>query len=185
MKKQTKFCKKKWKKELKSLQHSNKEIEKKITDLKNNEDELIRSGRSALVGALSDEIANKLKMPLDKVQKKLRDIKKETRDDDPVNDSLTSAQRAANRCEKTINELLSFSPSGNGSVLQEVDINKLIEECVIKANDEISNPDIKIKTKLSDNLPKITADYKQIEQVIMIFLTNANDAIGEALKNRK
>jgi signal transduction histidine kinase len=165
------------------LMNSNRDIEETITDLKNNESELIQSGKIALVGGLSEEIANKLKIPLDKVQKILRDIAIKTPDNDPINDSLTSAQRAANRCEKTINELLSFSHSGNHSVLQEVDINKLIEECVVKANEDISNPDIKIHTKLSNNLPKIKADYKEIEQVIMNFLTNANDAITEARKN--
>jgi signal transduction histidine kinase len=179
------FLQKKVQERTKELINSSKEIEKKIADLKNNEDELIRSEKTALVGALSDEIANKLKKPLDKIQKILTEIIKETPASNPVNNSLTSAQRAANRCEKIINELLYFSHSGNHLYPLKIDMNKIIEECVIKLYEEISNPDIKIEINLSNELPKISADYNQIKQVMMIFLTNANDAINEINKNNK
>jgi signal transduction histidine kinase len=168
------------------LTASNKEIEKSIAELKNNEDELIRSGKSALIGALTEEIANTLKKPINTIQGKLNEILQNTSasyDDDKINNILTNAQIAAERCEKIINELLSFSHNGNHSNYLEININMLIEECVTKANEEISNPDIEIETQLSDNLPKIFANYNQIKQVIMIFLTNANDAISELHKN--
>ncbi|MBN2402228.1 MAG: HAMP domain-containing histidine kinase [Spirochaetes bacterium] len=161
---------------------SNDDLRMKITDLKNNEDELIRSGKMSIIGKISEEVADKLKKPLNKVHKILADVTGKTHED-TIKSSLTGAQRAADRCEKTLNELLSFSHIGNNLSVHGVDVNKLIEECANKANEQISNPDIKICTKFTNDLPIISADYKQIEQIIMIFITNANDAINEALKN--
>jgi signal transduction histidine kinase len=170
------------------LTASNKKIEENINELKSNEDELIRSGKSALIGALSEEISNKLIIPIKTIQVKLNETvqnKSSGESDNNIKNILINAQRAADRCEKIINDLLFISRNGNHSNHLEININMLIEECVIMANKEISDPDIKIMTYLSDNLPRIFANYNQLKQVIMIFLTNANDAITEHHKNKK
>lgn len=173
------FLQKKIEQKTAELLTGNKDLEIKIADLENNEKELIQTGKMTLMGGLSEQVANRLKNPLEKVKAILTNLTKKSNEED-FNESIEGAKRAADRCEKTLNELLSFSNSKDKITLCDVNINKLLAECVKKANEEKSDPYIKINTKFADELPLITADYKQLEQIIMIMLTNAEDAITEA-----
>jgi signal transduction histidine kinase len=167
---------------VKELTASNKEIKKNIKYLQDNEDELIHTGKMTMVGQLAVDVANKLRKPVDKVQNNLQLIFARTTKDDKIYDSLAGAERSAKRCEKVINDLLTFSGKGPDSSYREIDINKVIEEAIDNTLEEISNPKIKLIKELAENLPKISADYLQIKQVLMILINNAYDAVNDALK---
>ncbi len=163
------------------LTFSNKEIEKNIKDLNDNEEEMIQTGKMTMVGHVSVDIANKLKKPVDKIQQNLIKIINKTADNDPIYGSLTGAKKAIGRCEKIVNDLLFFSRDRANLFLQDIDVNKIIDEVVINASEIIADPQIKIKKELSDNLPKINFDYMQMKQVFMIIIMNAYDAISDAI----
>jgi signal transduction histidine kinase len=166
----------------KELTASNDEIKKNIKDLKDNEDELIHTGKMTIVGQLAVDVANKLKKPVDKVRINVNTVAGKTTESDPIYESIAGAIRGASRCEKVIHDLLSFSSNNHNLTLQEVDINQVLTEAAGNTAEEITYSNIRIKKELDGNLPKITADYLQIKQVLMIIINNAHDAINESLK---
>ncbi|MFH0976741.1 MAG: ATP-binding protein [Spirochaetota bacterium] len=164
-----------------SLTENIEDLKKKIAFQQSNEDQSIRTAKMNSIGQLAVYMANVLRKPLDKIHTNVQSLLKDFSNNEDVTDSLEGAERAAQRCEKIIAHLLSFSENGSSPPVQEVDLNIIINECIAKANEEFGNSGIKISSQAENGLPKVKADYSVIEQVLMIIITNAADAILDAM----
>jgi signal transduction histidine kinase len=58
-----------------------------------------------------------------------------------------------------------------------VDVNELIREMIVLLRSEASRYSISIRTELAEDLPKVTADRVQLQQVFMNLMLNGIDAM--------
>ncbi len=91
--------------------------------------------------------------------------------------------RCNDRIEKIVNHLREFSRQTE-SDFQELDINLPVENALMLTGQQLLNHNITITRKLSEDLPKITGDSNQLEQVFLNLISNAKDAM-ETVSGRK
>ncbi len=86
----------------------------------------------------------------------------------------TSAKRAA----RLTAQLLGFAHRGRYKI-ESIDLNSLIQE-TLTLLDRGGDQTIETRLELSENLPPITGDPTQIQQVLMNLVMNARDAMGSS-----
>jgi two-component system cell cycle sensor histidine kinase/response regulator CckA len=94
-------------------------------------------------------------------------------DDDRLSEIASAARRAADLCR----QMLAYA--GRGSFLLEtLDLGRLVQDTARLLDVSISKK-TRLLLQLTPNLPSVQADPSQLRQVIMNFLINAAEAIGE------
>jgi len=81
------------------------------------------------------------------------------------------------RCKAITHRLLGFARRTDVS-LEKVNINEIIREVLQFLENSMTYNRIKIELKLGDNLPPLTSDRLQLQQVLLNIINNAIDAIG-------
>ncbi|MBN2040902.1 MAG: GHKL domain-containing protein [Spirochaetes bacterium] len=165
------------KKRTDELLQTNSELKKKLHDLKENESELIRTQKMSNIGKVAVEISSKLKVPITEIKNSIDELSN-FENDEITTDLLLSARRATDRCDKIVNDLLTFSDNGVSKYSGETDINSLIEKVMDEFSAETEGTDIKLTKNLVNGLPGIKIDPGQLQQILMILLNNAADAIN-------
>ena len=85
-----------------------------------------------------------------------------------VNDS-----RRANEVIEKIR--LIFNPDSSPQAL--LDVNNLVREVITLVRGEIENHRVSVRTELANNLPLVSANLSQLQQVIVNLVTNAIEAM--------
>ncbi len=95
--------------------------------------------------------------------------------DNPMRESVTEIQRAAERAASLTRQLLAFS---RHQVLQPqvVQLNRLIED-MQKMLTRLIGEDIEFVTSLSDGLDSVFVDPGELEQVVLNLIVNSRDAM--------
>ena len=66
-----------------------------------------------------------------------------------------------------------------------MNLNELIREVLVLSQVQLRNALIEVRTELDDNLPTLSADRVQLQQVLFNLITNAIDAINSVVgRNR-
>ncbi|MFH1799393.1 MAG: ATP-binding protein [Candidatus Omnitrophota bacterium] len=92
--------------------------------------------------------------------------------------NLEIIHEECNRAKDIIQRLLKFSRPAKGEQ-KETDMNQSIESVTKLIEHQFSLSDIEIKKNLNKNLPIITIDEKQIQEVLMNLLNNAKEAMPD------
>jgi len=95
----------------------------------------------------------------------------------PLRESLEGIERAAGCAADLCKQLLAYSGKGRFEV-QRLDLGAVIEEMTHILDVSIPKK-VSIKYSLAPRLPAVAADPSQIRQVVMNFITNAAEAIGD------
>jgi two-component system, NtrC family, sensor kinase len=108
-------------------------------------------------------------------------VAKNMKEGDPLYMPLKSIEREVIRCKKLVGDLLTFSRTEK-TQMEATYINGVIEEILslIEARTKVKN--VEIIRKYGIDLPRITMNKNQIQQVIMNLCNNAIDAMAEAGK---
>ncbi len=153
-------------------------VTRDITERRQRQDSLIVTDRLASVGELASGIAHELNNPLTSVigfsQLILdKDVPDDIRED--VRIISSEAQRAA----AVVKNLLTFARK-HAPVKQLVNVNDIIEKVLeLRAYEEkVSN--IRVNTRFAADLPQVTADYFQLQQVFLNIIINAEYFMIEA-----
>lgn len=138
--------------------------------------QLVQAGKMAALGQLSAGIAHELKQPLTGIigfiEEALEDIEK----DSPVIESLNIVKKEAERMQNIVNGIRKFSRA-SGIQKEPVDINMTINESLLLLRKQLENHNIKVETRLDDNLPRAFGNASQIQQVFVNMIANARDAM--------
>jgi signal transduction histidine kinase len=162
------------------VKHRTRKLEGAMNDLRETQSQLIQTGKLASIGELAAGIAHELNQPLmvirGNAQLYARMIKnpKDTVDQLPV--FFDTVERNTRRMTQIINHLRSFSRQ-SGTEMQSVDINQVINDAFLMIGEQLRLKNIETVKILFENLPPITGDPYQLEQVVLNLLANARDAI--------
>jgi signal transduction histidine kinase len=103
------------------------------------------------------------------------------RDEPDVAEACEAASRLVKDVTRAADVINSISLLFTKDALQRelVDVNELIREMIVLLRSEASRYSISIRTELAEDLPKITADRVQLQQVFMNLMLNGIDAMKE------
>ncbi len=86
--------------------------------------------------------------------------------------------KEARRCQEIVRNLLAFARKRDPKH-QPIDLNEMLRAIVEVQGYQLRLCDIKIETDLSPELPAISADYQQVQQVVLHLIHNAQDALAD------
>lgn len=81
-------------------------------------------------------------------------------------------------CSDIVSNLLAFSRKSKLE-FGDVNINDLLQKCIMLSDHKLTLQNIQIKTDLKPEIPKITGDFNQLQQCILNLIFNAADAMPD------
>ena len=142
-------------------------------------DAMVRSEKLASAGRLGAGIAHEVGNPLGAIIGYLALIGRHAQGSQK--ELVTAAEREAHRIDRIVRGLLDFSRprEAKSSVL---DVNTVIGDTVDLISAQGRFSDIQLDVNVQEDLPKVTADHYQLQQVLVNLLVNAADALANTPK---
>jgi len=158
------------------LQDYIQSLEKVNRELRQAQNELIRSEKLASIGRLAAGVAHEVGNPTSAILGYLDLLATGNLSPEEEKEVLQRAAKEAERIRRIIRELLDFSRPSPG-VEEEVDINAIILNTLsLLSNQKKLWAQVQVQKNLADDLPKWKGDPHQIQQVLINLLLNAFDA---------
>jgi PAS domain S-box-containing protein len=144
---------------------------------------LFEASKMRALGELVAGVAHELNNPLMASKTILYVILKRLKPGNPDRERLELIRGCNERIEKIVEHLREFSRQTQPS-FQLLDINVPLENALIITQQQLINHNISLVKSLDENLPPITGDSNQLEQVFLNLISNARDAMDEIKDNR-
>lgn len=140
--------------------------------------QLFQSDKMASLGRLAAGVAHEINNPLTGVLTYSSFLLKRTKDNPEFQEDLKVIVRETIRSREIVKSLLDFARQSVPKKI-DADINEIISKAVSVIDNQLSINKVKIEKQIDNNLPKITVDSNQMEQVFINLFVNACDAIGK------
>lgn len=157
-------------------------LETTITQLKNTQNRLVQSEKMASIGVLAAGIAHEINNPLNFIRGGVSAIEKYTSENFPTHKDeflplidivYTGVERAA-----IIVSSLNYYSRKDTSVVQQCEIHKIIDNCLLILNNRIQNRIDIVKNYNATGI-SIKCNNGKIHQAILNILSNSLDSISE------
>jgi PAS domain S-box-containing protein len=145
------------------------------------EQQLIASGRLVSVGELAASMAHEFNNPLGIVLGFTQDLLGKTEPSHPSYRALQIIKEEAERCEMLVRDLLEFArPRGDEFI--PTDMKQLVAKTMDKISNRLEQQNVLLAENTADDLPRLYADPRQLQQVLVNLCLNALDAMPEGGK---
>jgi C4-dicarboxylate-specific signal transduction histidine kinase len=145
--------------------------------------ELARVTRMTTLGELTASIAHEINQPLGAIVTNanagLRWLGAETPNVPEVRQTLTRIHRDANRAADVIGRIRSLAKK-SPLLTEALDVNDVVRDVLALTRAEMERNRIALRTELAGDLPLISGDKIQLQQVILNLVVNAIEAMHEA-----
>jgi two-component system NtrC family sensor kinase len=159
-------------------------VQKKSEELERAHKYLVGSEKMASIGKLAATVAHEVNNPLFGILTYARLALKEL--DNPQLDpaarermlnQLRIIERESRRCGDIIKNLLTFARQAPRK-REANNVNMLVERAATLVGHQLKLQNIGLELNLAEDLPEIVCDAGQVQQVILVLLTNAAEATG-------
>lgn len=158
------------------LTTKNEELLRGNQELRELQEQLVRSTRLAVIGQLAAGVSHEIDNPVGIILGHAELLLEELPPDDPQGDDLRAIIDECKRCKRITGGLLSFARSG--SVRHEaVNFNQLIRETVASLQPQKIFKRITFSFMIDEDIPPIWGDADQLRQVLVNLLLNAAQAM--------
>jgi PAS domain S-box-containing protein len=155
------------------LRESEAKLRKQAQEL---EQQLIASGRLVSLGVVTASMAHEFNNPLGIVMGFTQELLSEAAPGSRTYQALKIIDEETRRCQRIIQELLQFARP-RSTDLCPTDIKQAIDKTVNMVTNRLYKQRIETSISLDDDLPLISADPQQLEQVLVNLFLNAIDAM--------
>ncbi|MBT8387917.1 MAG: HAMP domain-containing protein [Ignavibacteria bacterium] len=140
--------------------------------------QLFQSDKMASLGRLAAGVAHEINNPLTGVLTYSSFLLKRTKDNSELQDDLKIIVRETKRSREIVKSLLDFARQSVPKK-HKADVNEIIESSISVVDNQLSINHIQLIKNFDKNIPQITVDTNQIQQVFINLIVNASDAIGD------
>jgi PAS domain S-box-containing protein len=147
-------------------------------DLRRTQEQLLQSEKMSAVGQLIAGVAHELNNPLTAILGYAQLLESEGLDD-RASDFVKKLFKQAQRTHRVVQNLLSFARQRKPQK-QDVDVSKVVEETLALRDYDLKVNNITVERDIEANLPAVTADPHQLEQVFLNIINNSVDAMLES-----
>jgi two-component system NtrC family sensor kinase len=158
-----------------NLQASRADLEQAVGSLKTAQAQLVQSEKLSAIGQFVAGVAHELNNPLTSVIG-FADLLQHTLVDPKHQSHVNHIAKAATRCHKIVNNLLSFSRQHEPERVS-LQLNKLTEDVVEILAYDLRTSNITLVREYAPSLPPILGDSHQLQQVILNVINNARQAL--------
>jgi PAS domain S-box-containing protein len=155
------------------LRESEAKLRKQAQEL---EQQLIASGRLVSLGVVTASMAHEFNNPLGIVMGFTHELLSECDPDSRTYQALKIIDEETRRCQRIIQELLQFARPRSADLVP-TDIKQALDKTLNMVANRLYKQNIKPSVAIDENLPMVSADPQQLEQVMVNLLLNAIDAM--------
>jgi PAS domain S-box-containing protein len=152
-------------------------IARDITQERALQQQLLQSAKLAAVGKLAAGVAHEINNPLTGVLAYAEDLLEEADEDDERREDYRVIIRETLRCRDIVRHLLDFARQDEPD-FKTVDLNSVVERALVLVEKLPRFHDITIARQLHPAPLSVTADSRQLQQVFLNLIINANDAMA-------
>ncbi len=147
-----------------------------ITERKRMREQQLHSEKLASVGSLVGGIAHELNNPLTAVIGYAQLLTSSRKEDPDLAKKFKMIDDSAQRCKRIIDNLLKFARQTKTALIK-THVNDIVDKSIELVNYDLQKKNISVVTEQEENLPVITADPYQVQQVLINLMQNARDAM--------
>lgn len=157
------------------------QVRRKTGELERIHSTLLRSEKMASIGKLAATVAHEINNPLFGILTYARLVLRELQRRDVPNreemaEQLQIIERESKRCGDLVKNLLTFSRQAP-SHREPNDLNTVVDRAVLLVKHKLEMQNIELVETLAPDLPPVACDANQIQQVILVLLVNASEAM--------
>ena len=151
-------------------------------DLRRAQEQLLQSEKMSAVGQLIAGVAHELNNPLTAILGYAQLLESEGLGERAA-DFVSKLFKQAQRTHRVVQNLLSFARQRKPQK-EQVDICKVLDETLALRDYDLKVNDIKVERDIDAEIPPVTADPHQLEQVFLNIINNGVDAMLESGRGR-
>ena len=157
------------------------QVRRKTAELERVYKTLLHSEKMASIGKLAATVAHEINNPLFGIltyaRLVLRELlKHEIPGRDELAEHLQTIEHESKRCGDLVKTLLTFSRQ-QPSIRQPNDLNTVVHRAVLLVQHKLAMQNIELQENLAANLPPALCDANQIQQVVLVLMMNASEAM--------
>jgi two-component system NtrC family sensor kinase len=149
-----------------------------VETLVQTQQKLVHQEKLASVGQLAAGVAHEINNPLGSILLLSDVMYKEIPETDPHREDLEMIIKETTRCKNIVSDLLNFSRQQQ-VLAQKTDLHALMEKTIREVELKPSYKGVQILREYSPEIPIITADPDQLQQVFTNLLNNAAEAMDQ------
>jgi len=158
------------------LEENLSQLAQSHAELRETQQQLIQSEKMASVGQLAAGVAHEINNPLGTILLYSHMILEKLEQRDERREELDTIAKEAARCRDIVRGLLDFARQRKLQV-ENVNLNKILEEVVSLVEAQPSFQKVKVLTTLDPSLPPTGGDPVQLKEVFLNILSNAGEAM--------
>lgn len=170
---------------LKMNEELERRIEERSLEVQQMQGQLFQTSKLATLGEMAAGLAHELNQPLTGISLTITNLKKlkerDLLDETDIDDCIIQIDGLVKRMSKIINHMRTFARQ-DSQKFDRININDSVDNALSLMNEQLRLHAIAVTINLEQNLPLISGEPYQIEQVIINSISNARDAINEKAK---
>uniref|UniRef100_Q01YU5 histidine kinase n=1 Tax=Solibacter usitatus (strain Ellin6076) TaxID=234267 RepID=Q01YU5_SOLUE len=156
-------------------------VRRKTAELEKTHKVLLSTEKMASIGKLAATVAHEINNPLFGIltyaRLVLRNLMKvEVEGRDEMAEQLQTIERESKRCGDLVKNLLSFSRQAPSN-REPQDLNTIVHRATLLVKHKLDMQSIELRETLAEGLPPVECDANQIQQVILVLMVNASEAM--------
>lgn len=159
------------------------QVTRRSEQLEKAQKQLIHAEKMESIGRLSAGVAHEVKNPLAILQMSIDYLKGED-NTETVSTILQDMDDAVLRADTVIKGLLDFSREKELQLIQG-DVNQVINRSLVLIEHELKQKNIRLKKKLSTDIPNILIDKNRLQQVFINLFMNSVHAMNNGMEKGK
>lgn len=155
------------------------ELKNRADALEDAQNALVHSEKMSAFGQMSAGIAHEVKNPLAGILGYVQLSKRKLDPDHPIVKNLDIIEKETRRCTDIVSNLMRFARQEKVNYVP-LDVNRIVDESLAIVDHQLGIKQVKIEKLFEHGMPRIRGDANQLQQVLMNFAINSQQAMEES-----